>query len=131
MAENNGNYGYTKVLNVIFDNILPSLTPAAQLVYLRIYRRTLGWRKEYGSTERKRKDKITHTQLAKDTGYKRHEPIVAAIGSLVENKLIHEEGEPHKVKTYSIDLSTLWELQECDKPFQEWKKEILEIPSKN
>jgi uncharacterized protein YjhX (UPF0386 family) len=128
----NGN-GYTKISNVVLDLILPTLSPAAQLVYLSIYRQTLGWRKGRNNPERKTKDTISQTQLMNRTGYKQRESITAAVKELLEKELINVSGEPYRSKTYTINLIQLFSYT-CDEDsgfnkeeYEEWRTEILEI----
>lgn len=130
----NGN-GYTKVSNIVLDLILPKLNPPAQLVFLSIYRQTLGWKKEYNKPERKRIAQITQSILMARTGYTRHETITIAIEELQKAKLVIVKGKPHRAKTYSINLETMFNytldgIEPNKEEYAEWEADILELDTK-
>lgn len=89
--------GYTQVDHTTFDLILPTLSPSAQLVFLRIYRQTVGWKKPI--------DKISLSQFRKMTGYKDNKTIISGIDELEERNLIIVVREDTKTNSYSLDIA--------------------------
>ncbi len=104
MRESDDKSGFTQVDNVTLDLILPTLSPAAQLVFLRIFRQTVGWwDKQAGAP--KTSDKISLSQFRKYTGYKENKTIIEAIGELKKRKLVKVKGTGTKIREYSVDFS--------------------------
>lgn len=103
MRSSSNKNGFTMIDHISFDNVLPSLSPAAQLVYLRIYRQTIGWQKPT--------DAISLSQFKKKTNYKDHKTIEKAIVELKQKGLINVEGEGTEIKQFSINMEAvlLWE----------------------
>lgn len=101
MRQSSNKKGFTQIDHVSLDFVLPTLSPAAQLVYLRIYRQTQGWHQET--------DTISHSQFCEKTGYKKRGTIIAAIKELREKSLIIVTGENTRIKEYSINWDILSE----------------------
>lgn len=99
MRQSGNKNGFTKVDHVTFDVILPMLSTAAQSVFLRIYRQTVGWNKQM--------DKIANSQFKKWCGIKSHETIQFAIDELVELDLISVEGKGTQVKTFGLKWAAM------------------------
>lgn len=94
MRKSGNKNGFTRVDHVTFDVILPTLSMAAQLVFLRIYRQTAGWNKPY--------DRISTSQFMAMTGIKSKMTIFKAIQELSDRDLIVVNGEERKAKEYGI-----------------------------
>ena len=94
MQTSNNKTGFTMVDHITFDCVLPTLSAAAQLVLLRIYRQTVGWKKEW--------DRISLSQFRKLTGYKDKGAIVRAISELEGRNLISVERKGTKTNNYSL-----------------------------
>lgn len=86
--------GFTMIDHITLDCVLPTLSASAQLVLIRIYRQTVGWKKEW--------DRISLSQFRKFTGYKDNGTIAEAISELETRKLIIVEREGTKTNSYSI-----------------------------
>lgn len=91
--------GFTAVDHITFDFILPTLSPPAQLVLLRIYRQTIGWNNPF--------DSLSLSQICKKTGFKSKNTIVAALRELIDKNLIIISGEERKIQTYGINWKTV------------------------
>ena len=102
MNHSDNKHGYTGVTHDVYDIVLPTLSPSAQLVFLRIYRQTVGWKKE--------KDRIAFSQFRKYTGYKNNHTIIKAIEELEERNLILCCRWPRAATEYSIVWKTVWEM---------------------
>ena len=116
MRNSEKKYGFTKVDHLTFDVILPTLSPIAQLVLLRVYRQTVGWGKMF--------DKISLSQFRKCTGVKWNQTIRSAIQELAEaecegKKLLVVVGESTEIPDYGLPYYML----EPDKEIALKKKE--------
>lgn len=85
--------------HVTFDCVLPSLSPAAQLVLLRIYRQTVGWKRP--------SDRISLSQFRRLTGYKKNDTILSAIGELELKQLITVRRFTRKSSEYALVWETI------------------------
>lgn len=99
MRESSKKYGFTKVGNDVFDIILPTLSTAAQSVFLRIYRQTWGWKKPT--------DKITASHFQKYCNIKNRETVRFAIAELLKLDLITVTGTRTQVKEFKINMKTI------------------------
>lgn len=99
MRESVNKNGYTRVDHVTFDLILPMLSTAAQSVFLRIYRQTVGWDKSF--------DQIAFSQFRTKTGIKQDKTIRGAIKELEDMELIMVVGERTQKRSYGINWDTL------------------------
>jgi len=99
MQESQNKSGFTQVDHITFDCVLPTLSPSAQLVLLRIYRQTVGWKKEW--------DRISLSQFRKFTGYKDNGVVVEAITELEMRRLINVERKGTKTNNYSIHWDSI------------------------
>jgi phage replication O-like protein O len=96
--------GFTKVDHVTFDLILPTLSTAAQSIFLRIYRQTLGWKKPT--------DKIATSHFTKFCNIKKRGTIKSAIDELVELDLITAEGKGTQIKEFGINFDALQKIRQ-------------------
>ncbi len=95
MRKSGSRNGYTQVDHVTFDVVLPTLSTGAQVVFLRIYRQTVGWKKPF--------DNISFSQLREKTGIKQDKTIRRAVAELEGRDLIIVIGERTQMKTYGIN----------------------------
>ncbi len=104
MRRTKAKIGFTKVDHVTSDIVLPLLTTAAQSIFLRIYRQTIGWNKKT--------DRNSNSQLKERCHIKHSYTIREVIMELKELDLISVKGRATQVKTFSIKLDTLREYSE-------------------
>ena len=112
MSKHNNNVGYTRVYNVLLDDVMPELSPPAYIVLVIIHRMTVGWVVDRQSKTRKFKDTISQQQIADLSPYRRLATIAEAIDELSDKKIIKVEGSAKKLKTYSLNMEKILELQE-------------------
>ena len=98
MKESSNKNGFTMVDHVTFDVILPTLSAPAQSVFLRIYRQTIGWKKEW--------DAISISQFQKMTGIWPRS-IIAAVVELEDRELIEVNRVGTRTNQYRIKLEEL------------------------
>ena len=98
MKESSNKNGFTMVDHVTFDVILPTLSDSEQLVFLRIYRQTIGWKKEW--------DKISLSQFQRMTGIGK-DRIIWAIVELEKKELIEVIRVGTRTNQYRIKLEEL------------------------
>jgi len=91
--------GFTQIPHIVMDVILPNLSPAAQLVFLRIIRQTIGWQKPF--------DQISYSQFQWMTGYKDRSAISRALKELKEKNLIICMGEGTAKRGYGVNWETI------------------------
>ncbi len=99
MRQSDNKTGYTQVDHVTFDVILPMLSTAAQAVFLRIYRQTVGWGKPY--------DEIANSQFRSLTGIKAVNTIRVALQELMDLHLIVSLGSRTERRSYGINWDTI------------------------
>ena len=102
MNISNNKTGFTKVDHITFDLILPTLSPSEQSIFLRIYRQTVGWKKQ--------SDKISISQFKKFTGILHNETIEFAIKRLENRTLIIVKKANGKTTEYEINWSYILEM---------------------
>lgn len=85
--------------HVTLDCVMPTLSAAAQLVLLRIYRQTVGWKRE--------RDRISLSQFKKFTGYKTDDTIISAVRELESKRMINVLRIPRKTNEYSLVWETI------------------------
>lgn len=85
MRTSHNTKGFTQVPNIIFDNILKSLSLPAQVVYLQIIRQTYGW---INSNPKEIADHISISQFKERIGIKSDHTIIKAIRELEKCNLI-------------------------------------------
>ncbi len=105
MRQSGKKYGFTRVGNDVFDIILPTLSTAAQSVFLRIYRQTWGWKKQT--------DKIANSHFQKFCNIKSHETVKFAIKELLDLELITVTGKATQVKEFSINMEAIDRYRQC------------------
>ena len=108
------NNGFLKLDNAIIDYWMSRLSHSEFKTLLAIYRKTLGWGKQY--------DRISQNQISEMTGITTRS-VRTAITSLEELKLIITTGKNKSVKMFTLNTEALFNV--CLKP-----DEVLEIESK-
>ena len=98
---NISNNGFLKLDNSIIDYWMSRLNHSEFKTLLAIYRKTIGWNKQY--------DKISHSQIAALTGLTTRS-VRTAIASLENLNLTLSTGSERSVKVYSINVSTLYNV---------------------
>lgn len=98
---NISNNGFLKLDNSIIDYWMSRLNHSEFKTLLAIYRKTIGWNKQY--------DKISHSQIAALTGLTTRS-VRTAIASLENLNLTLSTGSERTVKVYSINISTLYSV---------------------
>ena len=93
--------GFLKLDNSIIDYWMSRLNHSEFKTLLAIYRKTIGWNKQY--------DKISHSQIAAITGLTTRS-VRTAIASLENLNLTLSTGSERSVKVYSINTSTLYSV---------------------
>ena len=93
--------GFLKLDNSIIDYWMSRLNHSEFKTLLAIYRKTVGWNKQY--------DKISHSQIAALTGLTTRS-VRTAIASLENLNLTLSTGSERSVKVYSINTSTLYSV---------------------
>lgn len=93
--------GFLKLDNSIIDYWMSRLNHSEFKTLLAIYRKTIGWNKQY--------DKISHSQIAALTGLTTRS-VRTAIASLENLNLTLSTGSERSVKVYSINTSTLYSV---------------------
>lgn len=93
--------GFLKLDNSIIDYWMSRLNHSEFKTLLAIYRKTIGWNKQY--------DKISHSQIAALTGLTTRS-VRTAIASLENLNLTLSTGSERSVKVYSINASTLYSV---------------------
>lgn len=93
-------YGFTKVPNVIFDEVMPQLRGTELSVYLVIYRKTIGYQKC--------KDRIALSTFVKESKCAKNS-VLNAIKSLCSSSLIHKDEStiPHSFEINFAELESL------------------------
>jgi len=91
--------GFTGIDHITFDVILPLLSVTAQIIFLRIYRQTVGWNKPT--------DKIANSHFQKCCNIKNHETVKIAIDELLEMDLITAVGKNTQIKEFGIKWQTI------------------------
>ena len=99
MNESLNKSGFTQVSNFVFDVIIPQLSVYEQSIFLRIYRQTIGWNKEW--------DRISYSQFLQTTRIGSRREISWALKELRKKKLI--KIEKSRMNSYSINLETIME----------------------
>lgn len=99
MRRSGNKNGYTQVDHVTFDLILPMLSGSAQLIFLRIYRQTVGWKKP--------SDKMATSHFRETCNIKWDQTVRTAIEELVELDLIIVTGERTQIKEFEIKWDTI------------------------
>lgn len=87
---------FTQIPNEYFDAIMQKLNGSENLVFLAIMRKTFGWRKK--------KDRISYSQIMEITGISSRSTISNAIKKLIELKLIESESKKNG-NTYGVYVS--------------------------
>ena len=108
------NNGFLKLDNAIIDYWMSRLSHSEFKTLLAIYRKTIGWGKQY--------DRISQNQISDMTGITTRS-VRTAITSLEELKLIITTGKNKSVKMFTLNTEALFNV--CLKP-----DEILEMESK-
>lgn len=93
--------GFLKLDNSIIDYWMSRLNHSEFKTLLAIYRKTVGWNKQY--------DKISHSQIAAITGLTTRS-VRTAIASLENLNLTLSTGSERSVKVYSINTNTLYSV---------------------
>jgi hypothetical protein len=104
VRESDNKDGFTMVDNFSLDVILPMLSTAAQSIFLRIYRQTVGWTKLT--------DKISNGQFGKACHIKNHETVQTAVGELEALDLIIVKGHRTQIKEYAINTAVIVSLKD-------------------
>lgn len=89
---------------VTFAKVLPSITPPEKLVFLFIYRQTIGWKQDWS--------RIPISKLKKWTGYRDKRTIITAVKDLEKRDLIEVKREAKKANEYRIKLENIDTYQE-------------------
>lgn len=121
MRNSTTNNGYTKVQNIFIDGIFPTLSPAAQLILLKIIRQTVGWQ-----GKRILGDKISYSQFRKATGYSDNTAISKGLKQLMERELIVVEGKGTETRKFRVNWETIDKIMEEDYKLNLGKKVQLE-----
>lgn len=108
------NNGFLKLDNAIIDYWMSRLSHSEFKTLLTIYRKTIGWGKQY--------DRISQNQISDITGITTRS-VRTAITSLEELKLIITTGKNKSVKMFTLNTEALFNV--CLKP-----DEVLEMESK-
>lgn len=108
------NNGFLKLDNAIIDYWMRRLSHSEFKTLLAIYRKTIGWGKQY--------DRISQNQISEMTGITTRS-VRTAITSLEELKLIITTGKNKSVKMFTLNTEALFNV--CLKPV-----EVLEMESK-
>lgn len=108
------NNGFLKLDNSIIDYWMSRLSHSEFKTLLAIYRKTIGWGKQY--------DRISQNQISDMTGITTRS-VRTAITSLEELKLIITTGKNKSVKMFTLNTEALFNV--CLKP-----DEVLEMESK-
>ena len=108
------NNGFLKLDNAIIDYWMSRLSHSEFKILLAIYRKTIGWGKQY--------DRISQNQISDMTGITTRS-VRTAITSLEELKLIITTGKNKSVKMFTLNTEALFNV--CLKP-----DEVLEMESK-
>lgn len=108
------NNGFLKLDNAIIDYWMSRLSHSEFKTLLAIYRKTIGWGKQY--------DRISQNQISEMTGITTRS-VRTAITSLEELKLIITTGKNKSVKMFTLNTEALFNV--CLKP-----DEVLEMESK-
>lgn len=108
------NNGFLKLDNAIIDYWMSRLSHSEFKTLLAIYRKTIGWGKQY--------DRISQNQISDITGITTRS-VRTAITSLEELKLIITTGKNKSVKMFTLNTEALFNV--CLKP-----DEVLEMESK-
>lgn len=108
------NNGFLKLDNAIIDYWMSRLSHSEFKTLLAIYRKTIGWGKQY--------DRISQNQISDMTGITTRS-VRTAISSLEELKLIITTGKNKSVKIFTLNTEALFNV--CLKP-----DEVLEMESK-
>ena len=108
------NNGFLKLDNAIIDFWMSRLSNSEFKTLLAIYRKTIGWGKQY--------DRISQNQISDMTGITTRS-VRTAITSLEELKLIITTGKNKSVKMFTLNTEELFNV--CLKP-----DEVLEMESK-
>ena len=108
------NNGFLKLDNAIIDYWMSRLSHSEFKTLLAIYRKTIGWGKQY--------DRISQNQISDMTGITTRS-VRTAITSLEELKLIITTGKNKSVKMFTLNTEALFNV--CLKP-----DEVLEMESK-
>ena len=87
---------FTQIPNEYFDVIMQELNGSENLVFLAIMRKTFGWKKK--------KDRISYSQIMEMTGISSRSTISNAIKKLTEMELIESESKKNGI-TYSVSVS--------------------------
>ena len=106
--------GFLKLDNAIIDYWMSRLSHSEFKTLLAIYRKTIGWGKQY--------DRISQNQISEMTGITTRS-VRTAITSLEELKLILTTGKNKSVKMFTLNTEALFNV--CLKP-----DEVLEMESK-
>jgi phage replication O-like protein O len=89
---------YTIVDNVIFDYIMPSLSPNAWKVLCLILRKTRGWHKEW--------DGLAYSQIKEGTGIKSDPTVNKALNELLEKEFIRQvKGDKWDAAQYALNTT--------------------------
>lgn len=113
--------GFLKLDNSIVDYWMSRLNHSEFKTLLAIYRKTLGWNKQY--------DKISHSQIAEITGLTTRS-VRTAISSLEKLNIILSTGGERAIKVYSVNIHTLYNVCLKAKDFIEME-DVLENISKS
>ena len=114
------NNGFLKLDNAIIDYWMSRLSHSEFKTLLAIYRKTIGWGKQY--------DRISQNQISDMTGITTRS-VRTAITSLEELKLIITTGKNKSVKMFTLNTEVLFNV--CLKPDEVLEMEsMLEIISK-
>ena len=114
------NNGFLKLDNAIIDYWMSRLSHSEFKTLLAIYRKTIGWGKQY--------DRISQNQISDMTGITTRS-VRTAITSLEELKLIITTGKNKSVKMFTLNTEALFNV--CLKPDEVLEMEsMLEIISK-
>jgi phage replication O-like protein O len=89
---------YTRVPNILFDKWMAKMKATSFTVLMTIWRKTIGWDKEY--------DKISISQIMELTGLS-NKTITEAIKELKLKKLIINENLSRKIGYFKVNLTTV------------------------
>lgn len=114
MRQSKSKNGFTRIDHVTFDLVIPTLSTAAQSVFLRIYRQTAGWRKTT--------DKISNGHFQEKCNIKNHETVSIAIDELKGKNLITVSGTATQIKEFGINYDELTRIKQVYMESQEDEK---------
>jgi len=95
--------GYTIVDNVVFDYIMPPLSPNAWKILCFIIRKTKGWQKEW--------DGLPYTQIMKGTGIKSSATVSKALTELLDGQYIKQIKANDQFTPAQYALNTALEIE--------------------